>query len=236
MGHLSCFWRSLWVVEWKELAICNEKIWIWIRLWEYWEAPVAQEVKNPPASAGDAEGQGSVPGLGRCPGEGNGYPLQYSCLENSMDRGAWWATVHRVAKSWTCLSRSWTFLLWDSTLRQHSLLSWGAAANTNSNTVLTSELTGCHCAGYQAGGQLKRLQACTVVGLGWWHSSSARITVSFISLESRWEQKTSLVCSPTPQVRLQGLHLPISHLWRNQRKRIPWEPVYRTVALIQVLS
>ena len=43
----------------------------------------------------------SVPGLGRSPGEGNGNPLQYPCLENSMDRGAWWATVHRVAKSWT---------------------------------------------------------------------------------------------------------------------------------------
>ena len=39
-----------------------------------------------------------VPGSGRSPGEGNGYPLQYSCLENSLDRGAWWATVHRVAK------------------------------------------------------------------------------------------------------------------------------------------
>ena len=44
---------------------------------------------------------GSISGLGRCPGEGNGYPLQYSCLENSMDRGAWWATVHGVAESWT---------------------------------------------------------------------------------------------------------------------------------------
>ena len=40
---------------------------------------------------------GSIPGLGRSPGEGKGYPLQYSCLENSMDRGAWWATVHAVA-------------------------------------------------------------------------------------------------------------------------------------------
>ena len=47
---------------------------------------------------------GSTPGLGRSPGEGNGYPLQYSCLENSMDRGAWWATVHGVAKSWARLS------------------------------------------------------------------------------------------------------------------------------------
>ena len=44
-----------------------------------------------------------IPGLGRSLGEGNGYPLQYSCLENSTDRGAWWATLHRVAKSQTRL-------------------------------------------------------------------------------------------------------------------------------------
>ena len=48
------------------------------------------KVKNPPANAGDA---GSIPGSGRSPGEGNGNPLQYSCLKNPMDRGAWWATV-----------------------------------------------------------------------------------------------------------------------------------------------
>ena len=53
-------------------------------------------VKNLPANAGDA---GSIPGLGRSPGEGNGNPLPYSCLENSMDRGAWWATVHELTKS-----------------------------------------------------------------------------------------------------------------------------------------
>ena len=47
---------------------------------------------------------GSIPGLGRSSGEGNGNPLQYSCLENPMDRGAWWAIVHRVAKSQTLLS------------------------------------------------------------------------------------------------------------------------------------
>ena len=45
-----------------------------------------------------------IPGLGRSSGEGNGNPLQYSCLKNSMDRGAWWATVHGVTKSWTQLS------------------------------------------------------------------------------------------------------------------------------------
>ena len=52
-------------------------------------------VKNLPANAGDG---GLIPGSGRSPGEGNGNPLQSSCLENSMDRGAWWATVHKVAK------------------------------------------------------------------------------------------------------------------------------------------
>ena len=52
-------------------------------------------VKNSPAHAGDS---GSIPGLGRYPGEGNGNPFQYSCLGNPMDREAWWATVHRVAK------------------------------------------------------------------------------------------------------------------------------------------
>ena len=55
-------------------------------------------------SACNAGDQGSVPGSGRSPGEGNGNPLQYSCLENSMDRGAWQATVHGVAKSWTRLN------------------------------------------------------------------------------------------------------------------------------------
>ena len=52
-------------------------------------------------SACSVGGSGSIPGLGRFPGEENGNPLQYFCLENPMDRGAWWATVYGVAKSWT---------------------------------------------------------------------------------------------------------------------------------------
>ena len=60
--------------------------------------------KTLPANAGDTGGPGLLSGLGRSPGEGNGNPLQYSCLENPMDGGAWWATVHGVAKSWTRLS------------------------------------------------------------------------------------------------------------------------------------
>ena len=58
--------------------------------------------KNPPASAGVMRGTDSIPGSGRSPGA---YPLQYACLQNPMDRGAWWATVHRVTKSQTGLKR-----------------------------------------------------------------------------------------------------------------------------------
>ena len=61
-------------------------------------------VKNPPCFAKDAGNEVSVPGSGRSPGGGNGNPLQDSCQENSMDRGAWQATVHGVAKSRTQLS------------------------------------------------------------------------------------------------------------------------------------
>ena len=60
-------------------------------------------VKSPSASAGDVRDTGSIPGLGKCPGEGNGNPPQYSCLENSVGRGAWRATLHGVAKSQTRL-------------------------------------------------------------------------------------------------------------------------------------
>ena len=61
-------------------------------------------VKNLPANAEDTRDTSSIPGLGRSPGEGNGNPHQYSCLENPIDRGVWWATVHEVSKSQTQLS------------------------------------------------------------------------------------------------------------------------------------
>ena len=57
-------------------------------------------VKNPPANTGDVRDVSSIPGLGRSPGEGHGNPLEYSCLENPMDRRGWWATVHGVTKTW----------------------------------------------------------------------------------------------------------------------------------------
>ena len=61
-------------------------------------------VKNPSANAGDAGDAGLIPGLGRSSGEENGNPLQYSCLENSIDRGTWQAPVNGVTKNWTRLS------------------------------------------------------------------------------------------------------------------------------------
>ena len=74
-------------------------------------------VKNLPANAGDIRDRGSVPGLGGSSGGRHGNSLQYSCLENPMDRGAQWATIQRVAKSWTRLNQL-------STTRQHPLACW----------------------------------------------------------------------------------------------------------------
>ena len=68
-------------------------------------------VKNLPASAGDARDMGLIPGLGRSPGGGNGKLLQYSCLENPMDRGAWGATVHGASKSQSRMSMSTRILI-----------------------------------------------------------------------------------------------------------------------------
>ena len=65
--------------------------------------PGGRVIKNLPANSGDTRDLGSIPGLGRSPGAGNGNPLQSSCLGSPMDRGAWWATVHGVAKNLTQL-------------------------------------------------------------------------------------------------------------------------------------
>ena len=70
----------------------------------YSSSQVTLLVKNQPANAGDIRDVGWIPGSGRSPGGGNGNPLQYSCLENSKDRGTWWATGHGIAKSRTQLS------------------------------------------------------------------------------------------------------------------------------------
>ena len=82
--------------------------------------PASTVIKSLPANAGD---MGSISGLGRSPRVGNGNPLQWSCLETSMDRGAWRAAVHGVAKSWTWL-RDWTELSWAGNHASISLLSF----------------------------------------------------------------------------------------------------------------
>ena len=82
---------------------------------------VAQTVKCLAYNAGDL---GSIPGLGRSSGEGNGNPLRYSCLENPMDREAWWATVHWVTKSRTRLSNfTFTFTFSNSSSSEYSEIS-----------------------------------------------------------------------------------------------------------------
>ena len=67
----------------------------------WWTSQVALVVKNLPVNAGEARNLGFIPGFRRSSGREQDDPLQYSCLENLMDRGVWWTTVHRVAKSWT---------------------------------------------------------------------------------------------------------------------------------------
>ena len=69
------------------------------------DSQVALDVKNLPANAGNVRGACLISGLGRSPGGGHGNPLQYSCLENPKDNGAWWAMVHWVINSWTQLLR-----------------------------------------------------------------------------------------------------------------------------------
>ena len=86
---------------------------LWLLL--FWGFPGGTVVENQAANTGHIGDLGSIPGSGRSPGGGHGNPLQYSCLENSMDRGAWRATVHRVTES-------------DTTQHAHRLLLWSAGS------------------------------------------------------------------------------------------------------------
>ena len=81
----------------REETSSDQLIWLLLSISCF---PGGTVVKNLPLNAGEAV---SIPGVGRSPGVGNVNPLQYSCLENSINRGIWWATVHGVAKSWTQL-------------------------------------------------------------------------------------------------------------------------------------
>ena len=90
---LKSFMCSIWLIHIRDR--------IWLQLVLKWGFLGGSEVKVSACSVGDL---GSIPGSGRSPGEGNGNPLQCSWLENLVDRGAWWATVHGVTESWTQLS------------------------------------------------------------------------------------------------------------------------------------
>ena len=92
---------ALWALPYIAKWIFQVRI---LRWGDYPGLPPFQVIKNPLANAADVRYAGSIPGSGRPPGEGNGNPLQYSCLENPMDRGVWWPTIHRGAESRTRLS------------------------------------------------------------------------------------------------------------------------------------
>ena len=93
----------------NELSPIHWFVLLFTLVWTHWSFPGGAGSKEPPCQCRRHRRRGFYPGSGRFPGEGNGNPLQYSCLENPMDRGAWWATVHRVAKSWTWLKRLSTY-------------------------------------------------------------------------------------------------------------------------------
>ena len=90
--------------------------------------PGGSDGKESACSMGDP---GSIHGSGRSPGEGNGNPLQYCCLENAMDRGGWWATVHRVKKSQTQLSNNaYTLLSYQTSSHMLCLPHWGVISQS----------------------------------------------------------------------------------------------------------
>ena len=89
------------VQKWYPMA-CT--VWIILTLYNLMNG-ASYVVNNPPANTGDLRDVGSIPGWGRSPGGGHGNPLRYSCLENPMDRGAWWSMVHRIAESWKWLKQ-----------------------------------------------------------------------------------------------------------------------------------
>ena len=110
------------------LSFCHGPIGLWPLLWLYLTLITIKNPGFPGGSGGkksacNAGDQGSVPELGRYAGEANGYPLQYSCLENSMDRGAWWAIVDGVAKSQTQVS-NYAFAIKDPISRYNHIGDW----------------------------------------------------------------------------------------------------------------
>ena len=99
----------------------------WVHVLQLWASQVVLVVKNPPVNAGDGGNAGSIPGSGTSPRRGHGNPLQYSCLENPMDRGPWRATVHEVAESHRWLKWLSTHALLLQRI-QYFFFNWGIVA------------------------------------------------------------------------------------------------------------
>ena len=97
---IGIYYISIYLIVMKWLKWC-----ILFKLVYFYSSGQWQRTKNPPANAGDIRDVGLTPGSQRSPGGGPGNPLQYSCLENPMDRGTWRIMVHRVTNSWTRLKR-----------------------------------------------------------------------------------------------------------------------------------
>ena len=116
-------------------------------------------VKNLPANAGDERDSSWIPGLGRSPGGGHSNPLQYSCLEKLMDRGAWWATVHRVAKSRTRVKR----------LSKHAQVLEVRLNHTIAQNLIFAVRShnyacrGVHCGGHMGGASWALVPSCALI-------------------------------------------------------------------------
>ena len=119
-----CFVFFFFLLGFVTLLI-NFRCSFWNRLTDKGASRVVLVVKNLPANAGDMGDAGLIPGWGSSPGGGHGNPLQYSCLENPMDRGAWQAAVHRAAKSWTLLKQLSTHPRTDKENKQGLPVEWG---------------------------------------------------------------------------------------------------------------
>ena len=123
---ISCFWMPKYPRSY-ECAYMNIDVY-------HVGFPSGTLVKNPLANAGDS---GSILGSGRSPGEGNGNPLQYSCLKSPMDSGAWWATIHGVAKSWTQLERLSTLNALHKKFSQSSSSKTSETASVSRDTLFS---------------------------------------------------------------------------------------------------
>ena len=174
-----------------------------------WGLPGGSVVKNPPANSGDA---GSIPKWRRSPGVGNGNPLQCSCLKNFMDRRAWWATVHGVAKSQTRLSMHPILTDW------HCLYYYSALHIQFTPLIFTPRPSECYFIFKMAVLEMVIEKSMTV---GWpttcsWrlHTTSPSSECTFCPSYPQWEPFSRLdLWESTVFVRLSG-----QYTWLNPRK------------------